>query len=182
MARCTELDNRKLSAIVHALRPHISSSNEATKCATHVFRNRSPDAIPEVSLTELMHFHWRPGGRMQNVQNSHRGPGSNGPACTGRPVAPTPSSPSAAPNSADALRSFGNVGQLGWPQPRDFTPQIWSDPMGAAGLKNRHPPNARQRSRISLRRSAEAAPARNRAAMAGGFILWSYPLVESASW
>jgi Uncharacterised protein family (UPF0236) len=41
MARCTELDDGKLSAIVHALRPHISSSNEATKCATYILRNRS---------------------------------------------------------------------------------------------------------------------------------------------
>jgi Uncharacterised protein family (UPF0236) len=40
MARCTELDDGKLSAIVHALRPHISSSNEATKCVTYIFRNR----------------------------------------------------------------------------------------------------------------------------------------------
>jgi hypothetical protein len=47
MARCTELDDGKLSAIVHALRPHISSSNEATKCATYLFRNRSRMRYPK---------------------------------------------------------------------------------------------------------------------------------------
>ena len=39
-ARCTELDDGKLSAIVHALRPHINPSNEATKCAMYIFPNR----------------------------------------------------------------------------------------------------------------------------------------------
>jgi hypothetical protein len=47
MARCAELDDGKLSAIVHALRPHISSSNEATKCATYIFRNRSRMRYPK---------------------------------------------------------------------------------------------------------------------------------------
>ena len=40
MARCTELDDGRLSAILHELRPHISASNEVTKCATYIFRNR----------------------------------------------------------------------------------------------------------------------------------------------
>jgi hypothetical protein len=33
-ARCTELDEGKLQAIVRALRPHIGSWSEAAKCAT----------------------------------------------------------------------------------------------------------------------------------------------------
>jgi hypothetical protein len=39
-ARCTELDDGKLHAIMSALRPHIGSSNEAAKCATYILRNR----------------------------------------------------------------------------------------------------------------------------------------------
>jgi len=46
-ARCTELDDGKLSAIVHALRPHINSSHEATKCAMYVFRNRRRMRYPK---------------------------------------------------------------------------------------------------------------------------------------
>ena len=47
MARCTELDDGKLSAIVHALRPHISASHEVTKCATYISRNRSRMRYPK---------------------------------------------------------------------------------------------------------------------------------------
>jgi Uncharacterised protein family (UPF0236) len=39
-ARCTELDDGKLQAIIRALRPHIDSSGEAAKCAIYIFRNR----------------------------------------------------------------------------------------------------------------------------------------------
>jgi hypothetical protein len=38
-ARCTELDDGKLQAIISALRPHIGSCNEAAKCATYIIRN-----------------------------------------------------------------------------------------------------------------------------------------------
>jgi hypothetical protein len=46
-ARCTELDDGKLGAIVRALRPHINSSNEATKCAMYIFRNRPRMRYPK---------------------------------------------------------------------------------------------------------------------------------------
>jgi hypothetical protein len=46
-ARCTELDDGKLSAIVHALRPHMAPSNEATKCATYIIRNRRRMRYPK---------------------------------------------------------------------------------------------------------------------------------------
>ena len=46
-ARCTELDDGKLHAIVVALRPHIGSSNEATKCATYINRNRRRMRYPK---------------------------------------------------------------------------------------------------------------------------------------
>lgn len=39
-ARCTELDDGKLGAIVSALRSHIGSSVDAAKCAFYIFRNR----------------------------------------------------------------------------------------------------------------------------------------------
>jgi hypothetical protein len=47
MARCMELDDGKLSAIVHALRPHISAAHEVTKCATYISRNRSRMRYPK---------------------------------------------------------------------------------------------------------------------------------------
>jgi hypothetical protein len=40
-ARCAELDDGKLHAIVHALRPHAASFAEATKCALYIFHNRA---------------------------------------------------------------------------------------------------------------------------------------------
>ena len=46
-ARCTELDDGKLHAIVDALRPHIGSSNEAAKCATYIIRNRRRMRYPK---------------------------------------------------------------------------------------------------------------------------------------
>ena len=46
-ARCTELDDGKLHAIVRALRPHIGSPAEATKCALYIFRNRHRMRYPK---------------------------------------------------------------------------------------------------------------------------------------
>jgi hypothetical protein len=46
-ARCTELDDGNLHAIVSALRPHIGASNEAAKCATYIFRNRRRMRYPK---------------------------------------------------------------------------------------------------------------------------------------
>jgi hypothetical protein len=46
-ARCTELDDGELHAIVNALRPHIGSSNEAAKCAVYIIRNRRRMRYPK---------------------------------------------------------------------------------------------------------------------------------------
>jgi uncharacterized protein UPF0236 len=46
-ARCTELDDGKLQAIIRALRPHIRSSDEAAKCAIYIFRNRRRMRYPK---------------------------------------------------------------------------------------------------------------------------------------
>jgi len=46
-ARCTELDDGKLQAIISALRPHIGSGNEAAKCATYIIRNRRRMRYPK---------------------------------------------------------------------------------------------------------------------------------------
>ena len=46
-ARCTELDDGKLSAIVSALRPHIGASVDAAKCAHYIFRNRRRMRYPK---------------------------------------------------------------------------------------------------------------------------------------
>ena len=46
-ARCTELDEGKLQAIVSALRPHIVPHNEAAKCAFYIFRNRHRMRYPK---------------------------------------------------------------------------------------------------------------------------------------
>ena len=46
-ARCTELDDGKLQAIISALRPHIGSCNEAAKCATYIIRNRRRMRYPK---------------------------------------------------------------------------------------------------------------------------------------
>ena len=45
-ARCTELDDGNLHAIVQALRPHDSSA-EVTKCALYIFRNRARMRYPK---------------------------------------------------------------------------------------------------------------------------------------
>jgi hypothetical protein len=46
-ARCTELDDGKLQAIIRALRPYINSSEEAAKCALYIFRNRRRMRYPK---------------------------------------------------------------------------------------------------------------------------------------
>ena len=46
-ARCTELDDGQLRAIVHALRSHAASSAEAAKCALYIFRNRARMRYPK---------------------------------------------------------------------------------------------------------------------------------------
>src|SRR6266481_3951584 len=45
--RRAELDDGKLHAIVHALRPHADSSAEATQCALYIFRNRARMRYPK---------------------------------------------------------------------------------------------------------------------------------------
>src|SRR6266853_4606650 len=46
-ARCAELDDGKLQAIVHALRSHAASSPEAIKCAMYIFHNRARMRYPK---------------------------------------------------------------------------------------------------------------------------------------
>ena len=46
-ARCTELDDGKLQAIVRTLRPHAGSSAEAAKCVLYIFRNRARMRYPK---------------------------------------------------------------------------------------------------------------------------------------
>jgi hypothetical protein len=46
-ARCTELDDGKLQAIISALRPHIGACHEAAKCATYIIRNRRRMRYPK---------------------------------------------------------------------------------------------------------------------------------------
>jgi len=46
-ARCSELDDGKLHAIISALRPHMGSSNEAAKCAVYIIRNRRRMRYPK---------------------------------------------------------------------------------------------------------------------------------------
>lgn len=46
-ARCAELDNGKLQAIITALRPHIGSADEVAKCATYIIRNRRRMRYPK---------------------------------------------------------------------------------------------------------------------------------------
>lgn len=45
--RCTELDEGNLRTIVHALRPHWGSSEEAAKCTMYIFRNRRRMRYPK---------------------------------------------------------------------------------------------------------------------------------------
>ena len=51
-ARCAELDDGKLHAIMHALRPHANSS-AATKCALYIHRNRQRMRYPRFRQQEL---------------------------------------------------------------------------------------------------------------------------------
>jgi Uncharacterised protein family (UPF0236) len=46
-ARCAELDDGKLQAIVHALRPHVGINEEALKSVLYVFRNRHRMRYPK---------------------------------------------------------------------------------------------------------------------------------------
>jgi hypothetical protein len=46
-ARCTELDDGKLHAIIRALRPHMGACKEAAKCATYIIRNRRRMRYPK---------------------------------------------------------------------------------------------------------------------------------------
>ena len=46
-ARCAELDDGKLQAIIHALRPHAASSAEVAKCMTYILRNRPRMRYPK---------------------------------------------------------------------------------------------------------------------------------------
>ena len=46
-ARCTELDDGQLQAIVHALRPYAGSSAEAAKCMLYIIRNRARMRYPK---------------------------------------------------------------------------------------------------------------------------------------
>jgi len=46
-ARCTELDEGKLRTVVWALRTHMDSSAEATKCALYIFHNRARMRYPK---------------------------------------------------------------------------------------------------------------------------------------
>lgn len=45
--RSKELDDGKLRAIIHALRPHVAASIEAKKCALYVLRNRARMRYPK---------------------------------------------------------------------------------------------------------------------------------------
>ncbi len=46
-ARCNELEDGKLQAIIRALRPHIGSSEGPAKCAIYIFRNRRRMRYPK---------------------------------------------------------------------------------------------------------------------------------------
>jgi hypothetical protein len=52
-ARCTELDDGKLQAIISARRPHIGACNEAAKCATYIIRNRRRMRYPKFHVQGL---------------------------------------------------------------------------------------------------------------------------------
>jgi len=47
VARCAELDDGKLRAIIRALRPYVGSCAEAARCANYVFRNRRRMRYPK---------------------------------------------------------------------------------------------------------------------------------------
>ena len=46
-ARCAELDEGKLHAVVHALRPHMAFCTEASKCALYIVHNRARMRYPK---------------------------------------------------------------------------------------------------------------------------------------
>jgi hypothetical protein len=52
-ARCMELDDGKLHAVVHALLAHRHSHSEATKCALYIFHNRARMRYPKFHVQGL---------------------------------------------------------------------------------------------------------------------------------
>jgi hypothetical protein len=46
-ARCLELDNGKLSAVVRALRPHAGDCADAARCRLYIYRNRRRMRYPQ---------------------------------------------------------------------------------------------------------------------------------------
>jgi hypothetical protein len=52
-ARCTELDDGKLHAVVHSLLAHRTSDSEATKCALYIFHNRARMRYPKFHAQDL---------------------------------------------------------------------------------------------------------------------------------
>jgi hypothetical protein len=52
-ARCAELDDGKLHAIVRALRPHAADSTEAARCRLYIWRNRQRMRYPQFRRQNL---------------------------------------------------------------------------------------------------------------------------------
>ena len=100
-ARCTELDDGNLQAIISALGPHIGARNEATTCATYIIRNRRRLRYPkfQAQVCVLPPASWRPDAKWRSAR------AWNAPACTGASPVPMPSSLFAVPSSV-ALRGF----------------------------------------------------------------------------
>ena len=118
MARCAKLDAGKLQAIVHALRPHAAASVEAAKCAVYIFHNRARMRYPKFhaqglcTSTGVLEAGCKVAiGTRLKRSGMHRT--VNG---------ATPSSPCAAPNSADVLRTSGGVVPIRLPH--DSIPQV----------------------------------------------------------
>jgi hypothetical protein len=63
-ARCAELDEGQLHAIVRDLGPHRCFRRGRQMCAVHLSQSR-PHALPDISLPGFM-YHRRPRGRMQS--------------------------------------------------------------------------------------------------------------------
>src|ERR1035437_4212256 len=82
------------------------------------------------------------------------GPASNAPACTGPSTAQTPSSPCAAPNSADALRTSGSAAPTGLPH--DVIPQNRRAPTDAPLEGDEYISFLAERDRAYLRRMRDA--------------------------
>lgn len=111
--RCTELDDGKLHAVVHARFAQRTSHSEATKCALYIFHNRARMRYPKFhaqGLCTSTGAFSRPAAKWQSV------PGSSGLACTGPCKVPTPSSLCAAASSADVSRISGRAAKNGLPR------------------------------------------------------------------